>query len=66
MTPEQRSKLDDLAGCTMLPGSWDKRFVRDMRGRPDDFEPTEKQATMIDKLHHRYRRQIGRNAASTR
>lgn len=58
MTKEQRSKLEALDRCTMLPGSWDKRFIRDMKGQPADFVPSEKQSEMIEKLYHRYRRQL--------
>lgn len=55
ITDDQRTKLGRLAKCTMLPGSWDKRFVRDLQGAE---ELTVNQAEQIDRLYHRYRRQI--------
>jgi hypothetical protein len=63
MTDEQRQKIRDLARCTFLPASYPKRFVRDMESllsvEPSP-ELSEKQATYLDKLHHMYRRQIGK------
>ena len=57
MTADQRDKLDRLGRCVMLPGSWDKRFVRDLKAKPDDYELSEKQADALASLWHRYRRQ---------
>jgi hypothetical protein len=62
MTAEQRHTLRQLARCTMLPGSWDKRFVRDLIGYSDDQVLSPRQAAMVEKLSHRYRRQISRLA----
>ncbi len=65
ITPEQRAKLARLARCRFLPGSWDKRFVRDLQGLAVDCEAADEvpqitlaQAEQIDRLYHRYRRQI--------
>ena len=57
MTDEQRERFRRLAGCVMLPGCWDKRFVRSLAGRPD-VELTEQQSAMLEKLWQRYRRQL--------
>lgn len=58
MTPRQKAIIRDLSRCTFLPGSFEKRFVRDMATKPDDYELSEKQAAFLDKTHHRYREQI--------
>ena len=57
MTDEQRKMVDELAGCTFIPGSYHKRFVRDMITRLDK-DLTEKQAAFLVKLRVKYRRQI--------
>ena len=48
-----------LAGLSYLPGTWDKRFTRDVAaivaaGR----ELTEKQAASVERLAWKYRRQL--------
>lgn len=58
MTPEQRNKVNLLRRCRFLPGSFDKRFVRDMSTKSDDYELSKKQATYLDKTFTRYRKQI--------
>ncbi len=65
ITPEQRAKLERLARCNFLPGSWDKRFVRDVNTSAVVCEAsgsvlaiTTAQAEQIDRLYYRYRRQI--------
>lgn len=58
MDDERLRKVKYLANCTFLPGSYQKRFVRDMSTRPADYEPTIRQALFIDKLYFMYRRQI--------
>ncbi len=65
ITPEHRAKLERLSRCTFLPGSWDKRFVRNVWGSVLACEAvngtptiTTNQAEQVDRLHHRYRRQI--------
>lgn len=62
MDDTQRQKVRELARCTFLPGSYQKRFVRDLEARVNEDTPlTEKQAAYLDKLHHMYRNQIARN-----
>lgn len=62
---EDRWKIEAIHGCRLFPGSWDKRFIRDLHGKMKQCEEageplmlTVKQYEMIDKLRHRYRRQI--------
>ena len=62
MTQEQKQMLAALRNCTFLPGSYDKRFVNDMSNKAEDYELSDKQAVFLEKLHHRYRRQIGNRA----
>jgi hypothetical protein len=58
MTPEQQRLVKALNGCTMLPGSAEKRFVRSLEGH--EAELSEKQAAWLERLRYRYRRQLGR------
>lgn len=59
MRPEHYHALRELASCTFLPGSWNKRFVRDLStlGPYDLLSP--KQEVTVERLAHLYRRQIG-------
>jgi hypothetical protein len=61
MTELQINKALALLKCTFLPGSFQKRFAKDMgamaRNNPQ-AELTEKQAAYLDLLFHQYRRQI--------
>lgn len=65
MTDEQRKMVDELAGCTFIPGSYQKRFVRDMISRLDK-DLTEKQAAFLAKLRVKYRRQIDKTCNANR
>ncbi len=51
-------KVKYLALCTFRPGSYEKRFVRDMASQPADAELTIRQAHYIDLLYWHYRKQI--------
>lgn len=59
-TVEKRAVIC-LHGCTFLPGSWDKRFVRSLYSQLES-EPnkslTLKQQKHLRQLHHRYRNQL--------
>lgn len=57
MTADQIDKLSRLGRCVMVPGTWDKRFVRDLRVRPTDYELSAKQAEELERIWQRYRRQ---------
>ena len=53
--------IADLTFCRFTPGSWDKRFARDM-GERVSFGPTSitaKQYAWVWKLAWKYRRQLG-------
>lgn len=54
MLPELCMAVAELGRCTLLPGSWDKRFVRNMQGI-EKF--TVRQAVTVFRLRHKYRRQ---------
>lgn len=58
MTLEQWEMVSLLAQCRFAPATWDKRFVRDMHARGKDASLSEKQAEQINRLFHRYRKQI--------
>jgi len=45
-----------LAGCTFAPATFTKRFVRDVRGLVGPLSV--KQAAVVEKLVHRYRKQL--------
>ncbi len=64
MTPDQIDKALKLRRCSFLPGSWDKRFARDI-GFVAEHHPakelTERQSKCLDNLVHKYRRQIGKS-----
>lgn len=55
LTPLERKMLRLLAGCTFLPGSFEKRFVRSIS---DQTALTEKQRALFHKMFYRYRRQM--------
>lgn len=58
MSEDQHIKIEALNQCSFLPGSYQKRFVRDMGMRPMDYELSEKQTAYLDKLYWQYRKQI--------
>jgi hypothetical protein len=58
MTPNERRAAKALAGATILPGSFDKRFCRNIAAYPADHALSEKQAALLWKMVHRYRRQL--------
>ena len=48
-----------LAGVSYLPGSWDKRFARDVAAiAAAGGTLTDKQAANVDRLAWKYRRQL--------
>ena len=51
----QHERAAALARCSFLPGSWDKRFVRDVASLKTH---TPLQAANIDRLAWKYRRQL--------
>lgn len=59
MTPKQQAMLKALRGCTFLPGSYTKRFVRDMSSLEKETPLTVKQAAYLEKIFFQYRKQHG-------
>lgn len=58
MTPEEIRVVQLMTVVSFLPGSFDKRFYRDVRSYPDDRALTERQHDYLMKIFHRYRKQI--------
>lgn len=58
MTDDEKRMVDELSKCVFLPGSYEKRFVRELAYRGIKYELTAKQCAFLAKLHHSYRRQI--------
>lgn len=62
MTPAQIEAAIALEKCTFLPGSYEKKFARGMAAiatSEPGRELTDKQLAYLEKLLHRYRRQLG-------
>jgi hypothetical protein len=63
MTSEQIRKAKLLNQCTYLPGSFEKRFARNIAAM-SEYNPTkeltEKQALWLEKQFYRYRNQISK------
>jgi len=58
-TDEDKANIAKLVPCRFLPGSFDKRFARDLDSQlSNSGEITEKQRTYLVKLIYKYRRQI--------
>lgn len=60
MDERHRQILAALYRCSLQPASFDKRFVRDLHEREKAL--SEKQAAVLEKLRHKYRRQLRRIA----
>ncbi len=62
MTQTEKDMLLGLSQCTFRPGSWEKRFVRNLHQRSKSKDPTitEKQREWLVEIAHRYRNQIDR------
>ena len=61
MTERQILVAQALGRCSMLPGTSDKRFVKDMERRAYGLKPaelTERQAANLERLAWRFRRQM--------
>jgi hypothetical protein len=59
MTNEQQRWIKQLAKCTFLPGSWVKRFVRDLASLGTYDLLTEKQTLALERTAWHYRKQRG-------
>lgn len=62
MTSDEIRMGEALGLCRFVPASFDKRFVGEMAACARDEAPsiTEKQATLLRRMVHRYRRQLPR------
>jgi hypothetical protein len=61
MTPDQLTRIRALNACSMLPGSYDKRFARALETKAavnPEAALSEKQDAYLSQLIHKYRRQI--------
>lgn len=59
MTDLVRKQAVALGRCTMLPGSWDKRFARDVAAITERGGTlTASQAKNVERLAWKYRRQM--------
>jgi hypothetical protein len=64
MTEEDRRMARRLARCTFPVASWDKRFVREVAAaaQAPEAKITPKMRAQLERLTHRYRRQLGGQA----
>ena len=58
MTPEEIAIIEALYGCTFLPGSSQKRFVRQMFARDTAKPLTERQKAYLWAIAWSWRRQL--------
>ena len=64
--PVDHMRIRELRFASMLPGSWDKRFVSDLAARIDKGDTsylTPGQSHQLARLAWKYRRQIACEAA---
>ena len=63
MTDEEKDLANRLSFCRFLPGSWDKRFVRDMVLHVSLGEGiTQQQAEWLAKTAYKFRVQLAEQA----
>lgn len=65
MKEETHQLIQRLAKCTYLPGSKEKRFVRQMAALPLDAVLTENQLMYLGIVKYRYRKQLESKGGST-
>jgi hypothetical protein len=61
MTDSERILASELVACRFVPGSFEKRFARDLASIARELPEkaiTVKQTRWLRILHHRFRRQI--------
>jgi uncharacterized protein (TIGR02996 family) len=56
---DERCAIELLGRCRLLPGSWDKRFIRDLNDRPEDYRLTTKQRAHLWRIAFKFRKQMG-------
>lgn len=59
MAPEQLAMIAKLSGCSLIPGSPEKRFIRALTKATPDAELSDKQDIWLRILMYKYRRQTG-------
>ena len=64
MTPDEIRIIEALAGCSFLPGSSPKRFVRQLFGRDRAKPLTERQQIYLWAIAWSWRRQLPRDLVS--
>lgn len=57
---DERCLIENLSRCRFVPGSFNKRFVRDLASGPEDAVLTVKQRQTLWKIGWRWRRQLPR------
>lgn len=58
MTDEHYRLIQSLTRVTVLPGSWDKRFIGNMAAKGPDSLLSVHQAEWVERLAWKYRRQL--------
>ena len=58
MESETYTKIPKLTGCSFLPGSFEKRFVRQLSSLSPLATLTEKQLMLLGQIFYRYRKQL--------
>lgn len=58
MTQGQQKLIKLLAECSMLSGSFDRRFVLDLVKKPVEYQLTDRQKYHIKRLVYKYRNQL--------
>jgi len=53
-----RGIIKQLSECSMLPGGWDKRFIKNLASLKPDADLTESQIEWIFRLLYKYRAQL--------
>lgn len=61
MTEVDYKTIQALAKCSFTPGSWNKRFVRDLAQYPPEKELSEKQQAALARVAWHYRQQLSRH-----
>lgn len=64
MTDADYRTIQALACCHFYPGSWVKRFVRDLATFPREKELSEKQAAALARVAWHYRKQLARHGVA--
>lgn len=58
MTEAQSQLIQALTRCSMLPGTFDKRFAHDLAEKPANYALSDRQDEFVRRLAYKYRKQI--------